>query len=195
VNIEGMPTFIGKGLDQVAFVVEDLDDSQALFGDLFGVKNWTVWEDLGKIQDEKRYYGELEDFQFSCAYGMAGDTLVELCRHDSGRTVYKDWLDTRGPGLNHIGFRLQNNDEFERAADIWTSRGAAYAMGGQLQGAGRWAYFDTVERLGCFIEIYWNHPPFREAFDRMKRGEMVEFPAPLTLTELKALYGPDYEGV
>jgi catechol 2,3-dioxygenase-like lactoylglutathione lyase family enzyme len=171
-----LPTFIGQRFDQIAFVVTDLEESQRFFREAFGIDGWSVWNDQAKGQVDKTYRGEPEDFQFSCAYGFSGDVLVELCRHDSGRTVYKEWLDTKGPGLNHIGFRVADDAEFAEAEAVLTKQGAECAMGALRVGAGRYAYFDTVEQIGCFTEIYWVADKVLEVFERMKRGEILQRP-------------------
>src|SRR3546814_17698992 len=80
--------------------------------------------------------------------------MVELCQHDGGRSVYKDWLDSRGPGLHHLGFRIDTREEFDAAGAAFEREGAPLAMGGDIEGAGVWAYFDTVDQLGCCTEIY-----------------------------------------
>jgi catechol 2,3-dioxygenase-like lactoylglutathione lyase family enzyme len=165
--------FIGRQFDQIAFVVEDLDSAQQTFRDLYGVDSWSVWEDLAAGQARKTYRGEPEEFQFSCAYGFAGDVLIELCRHDSGRSLYKDWLDTRGPGLHHFAFRLENEAEFEASIEIFGKNGAQFAQGGEIPDIGRWGYFDTVDQIGVYTEVYWSAPSVGEIFERMKRGEII----------------------
>lgn len=165
--------FIGKQFDQIAFVVEDLDSAQQMFRDLYGVDGWSVWENLAYGQARKTYRGEPEDFQFSCAYGFTGDVLIELCRHDGGRSVYKDWLDTRGPGFNHVGFRLEDDAEFDASIELFAKHNVQFAQGGEVPGVGRWGYFDTVEQIGVYTEVYWSAPSVTDVFDRMKRGEVV----------------------
>lgn len=166
--------FVGKQFDQVAFVVENLGEAQDRFGRLYGVKTWNVWHNLADGQSRKMYRGQAGDFQFSCAYGYVGDLQIELCHHDGGRSVYKEWLDSRGPSLHHLGFRLDTRAEYDAAGAAFEREGAPYAMGGEIEGLGVWAYYDTVEQLGCFTEIYWSAPKVLEIFERMKRGEVVE---------------------
>lgn len=168
------PAFIGRGYDQIAFVVPDLDEAQQTFSGMFGLGPWSVWYDMADGQVNRTYYGEAEDFRFSCAYSYAGDTLVELCHHDGGRSVYKDWLDSRGGGIHHIGFRVEGPDEFAEAAANFEKEGVPLAMGGERVPGNRYAYFDTVDRIGCFTEIYYVAPYILEIFARMKRGEVVE---------------------
>jgi catechol 2,3-dioxygenase-like lactoylglutathione lyase family enzyme len=176
--VSPQPPFFRERFDQVAFVVEDLESACNYWREMYGVDGWSVWSDLANGQVDKTYYGQPEDLQFSCAYAFVGDVLIELCHHDGGRSVYKDWLNTRGPGLNHIGFRLRDGDDFEEAADVFLKRGARFAMGAVMPNTGRFAYFDTVGEIGVFTEIYYCVPMVLEIFERMKRGEAVELPRP-----------------
>lgn len=165
--------FVGKQFDQVAFVVDRLEPALERFGRLYGISNWNVWTNLADGQSDKVYRGRPGDFQFSCAYGFVGDLMVELCQHDGGHSVYKDWLDDHGPSLHHLGFRLETRQEFEDAAAAFIREGAPLAMGGEIEGAGIWAYYDTVSQLGCYTELYWSAPRVLEIFERMKRGEQI----------------------
>ncbi|HEY9581288.1 MAG TPA: VOC family protein, partial [Rhizorhapis sp.] len=142
--------FVGKQFDQVAFVVDELESAQKRFGRLYGIETWNVWTNLADGQSNKIYRGHPGTYQFSCAYAFVGDLMVELCQHDGGRSVYKDWLDSRGPGLHHLGFRLDTREEFDAAGAAFEREGAPLAMGGEIEGAGVWAYYDTVDQLGCY---------------------------------------------
>jgi hypothetical protein len=166
--------FVGKQFDQIAFVVNDLESGMKHFGRFYGIVNWSVWRDLAIGQINKSYYGEPEDYQFSCAYAFVGDVLVELCQHDAGRSVYKDWLEARGPSLNHIGFAVDTRDAYTEVGAAFERQGTRLAMSGEFVGAGIYAYYDTVDQLGCFTEIYWAAPRTIELFERMKRGEQVQ---------------------
>src|SRR3546814_728053 len=105
VNSSTSQGFVGKQFDQVAFVVDELESAQKRFGRLYGIETWNVWTNLADGQSNKIYRGHPGTYQFSCAYAFVGDLMVELCQHDGGRSVYKDWLDSRGPGLHPLGFR------------------------------------------------------------------------------------------
>jgi hypothetical protein len=141
-----------------------------------GIDVWSEAIDLAKDQTEKEYRGAPGDFQFSCAYGFAGDVLIELARHDGGRSVYKDWLDEGGRGPHHVGFRLHDADEYERATAVYADSGLDKAMAAFFQGdAGtcRWSYWDTRESIGCYTELYCLDGPAADAMARMRAGEVV----------------------
>jgi hypothetical protein len=171
--------FIGRAFDQICFVVEDLGAAVENWRLNYGITAWSVWEGLSIGQTEKTYWGEPAEFEFSVAYGFAGDVLIELARHDSGTSVYKDWLDERGIGPHHIGFRVEDAAQYAAAERRYAERGIRSAMSGFIEGSGvgrdscRWGYFDTRDTLGCYTEIYYIDPELRVFMERMRQGEIL----------------------
>lgn len=165
--------FIGRAFDQICFVVEDLDAAIDHWRRVNGIDRWSKAYDLAKGQVDKRYWGEAGDFQFSCAYGFAGDVLIELAEHDGGRSVYRDWLDERGESMHHIGFRLSDAATFEEARRQYHDAGLKEAMSGWFkapQGNCRWAYMDTRLQIGCYTELYYVDGIALQAFEDFRDG-------------------------
>lgn len=168
-----LASYLGRKFDQICFVVRDIDQAIAFHRKTNGIDAWNVAIDLAREQTEKEYYGKPGNFQFSCAYGYAGETLIELARHDGGESVYKDWLDAHGPGPHHIGFRQQDEAEYRLAEKHYLDLGIPKAMAGLFQGPFgncRWAYFDTREFIGCFTELYYVDGEIAERMEQLKRG-------------------------
>src|SRR3546814_19023704 len=132
VNSSTSQGFVGKQFDQVAFVVDELESAQKRFGRLYGIETWNVWTNLADGQSNKIYRGHPGTYQFSCASAFVGDLMVELCQHDGGRSVYKDLLDSRGPGLNPLGFRLDNRDVVAGAGAEFERDGPPAPKGGEI---------------------------------------------------------------
>lgn len=171
-----LASYLGRRFDQICFVVTDIEASIEFWKKTNGVTAWNVAIDLAREQTEKEYYGQPGNFQFSCGYGYAGETLIELARHDGGDSVYKDWLDTRGSGPHHIGFRQVDDEEYRRAEAHYRSLGLAKAMAGLFQGPFgncRWAYFDTRQHIGCFTELYYVDGEIAARMEQLKRGIAV----------------------
>lgn len=175
-------SFIGRAFDQICFVVDDLEAATETWGRYFGITAWSVWEGLSVRQTEKTYWGEPGDFDFSVAYGFAGDVMIELARHDTGSSLYQDWLTEKGTGPHHIGFRVKDAAEYAAAEESFFASGLVKAMSGFMEGDGvgrnscRWSYFDTRESLGCYAEIYYLDPELLESMERMKKGEVLPPP-------------------
>jgi catechol 2,3-dioxygenase-like lactoylglutathione lyase family enzyme len=168
------PFYIGRSFDQICFVVEDFDAAIDKWTNTLGVERWSVAYDLAKYQRDKEYWGEPEDFQFSCAYGFAGDTLIELARHDGGRSIYKDWIDDGNKGPHHIGFRVADATEYAAAEKHYADVGVARAQAGVFaadSGGCWWAYYDTRDIIGCYTELYYLTGVALTQYDLYKRGE------------------------
>jgi catechol 2,3-dioxygenase-like lactoylglutathione lyase family enzyme len=168
--------FIGRSFDQICFVVPDLEKAMDYWRNTNGVQAWSVAYDLAKTQTEKEYLGRPGNFQFSCAYGYAGDTLIELARHDGGDSIYRDWVDERGYGLHHVGFRLADPVDFARAEQHYRDLGFSKAMSALFQspvGNCGWAYYDTRSTIGCYTELYYLDGEFLDINKRMRAGEVV----------------------
>ena len=167
---------IGRKFDQICFVVDDLEAAMEKWKKLNGVEVWNVAYDLAKEQTEKEYRGQPGDFQFSCAYGFAGDTLIELARHDGGRSVYRDWQVEHGCGPHHVGFRQTSAEEYAQAVGHYQELGVEKAMAGFFQGPFgncRWSYWDTRALIGCYTELYYVDGELNERMDALRRGQNI----------------------
>lgn len=103
--------YLNSKLNQIAYVVEDFDRAAVFFKASLGIERFFVWDMITKDQTEKIYRGKPGTFEFSAAYAYSGDMQIELCKHHSGENVDKDWLATRGVGLHHTGYRLDDGDD------------------------------------------------------------------------------------
>lgn len=167
---------IGRKFDQICFVVPDIEAAIEMWKKTNGVEVWNVAYDLAKEQTQKEYRGQPGDFQFSCAYGFAGDTLIELARHDGGRSLYKDWVDERGYGPHHIGFRQSDADEYAQAEAHYRQLGIEKAMAGFFEGPFgncRWSYWDTRAQIGFYTELYYVDGELNERMQALRSGQNV----------------------
>jgi catechol 2,3-dioxygenase-like lactoylglutathione lyase family enzyme len=177
--ISPTPYFIGRTFDQICFVVKDLQEAMDYWERTFGVGRWTVFEGLSRGQTEKRYRGNPGAFEFSCAYAFAGNTLIELARHDEGESAYAEWLDAGHIGPHHVGFRVDDEDAYTKACEHFEALGFRPAMSGRYEGDGvcRWAYYDTCAQLGCFTEIYYFTDGLVKELERMRREAAAATPS------------------
>jgi catechol 2,3-dioxygenase-like lactoylglutathione lyase family enzyme len=169
--MSAVPPFPTGQLQQLGYVVEDLDEATETFSATLGVPRFAVWRNMGAGLTEKIYRGRAEDFQFSCAFGYCGDVMIELVQHESGDSVFKEWLESRGPGLHHVCYLMDSPEEYEKSVDRMAEMGYPVAMSAR-SGEARVSYADTVDRFGAFTELAYGPPEFLAAFDRIKRGEI-----------------------
>jgi len=163
-------SYLGSSLEQVAFVVKDLDAAQTFFTQKMGVPRFYVIEDFGKRATEKTFRGQPVEHNFRLALAYSGATQIELIQHLSGETTYKEFLERKGEGLHHLGFFLDDRERHERALSEFARAGYPALMSGRL-GDARYTYFETEAAIGAIMEIVYLGPEAKALMARIKRGE------------------------
>ncbi len=135
-------------LDQVGFVVRDMEQALALYEPLFGPFSTM---DPGPMSYD--YRGEQEECDMRLAFGSSGDVEIELIEWISGGCPHKEFLDAGREGMHHLRFIVE---------DLEASVAAAAAIGyasiwGKRYGEGLAVAY--LERQGdpLVIEFFENH--------------------------------------
>ncbi|MFK7976526.1 MAG: VOC family protein [Halioglobus sp.] len=135
-------------MDQVGFVVRDMEASLALYEPMFGPFSTM---DPGPMEYD--YRGKKETCDMGLAFGRSGSVEIELIEWRSGGCPHKEFLDAGREGMHHLRFIVdQLEDAVVKALTIgykaiWTKR---YGEGLAV------AY---LEREGdpLVIELFENH--------------------------------------
>ena len=135
-------------LNQVGFVVRDMEQALALYEPLFGP---FAMMDPGPMTYD--YRGAEEECDMRLAFGKSGDVEIELIQWLSGGCPHKEFLDAGGEGMHHLRFIVEHLDTKVAEAQalgyeaIWSKR---YGEGLAV------AY---LERAGdpLVIELFENH--------------------------------------
>jgi catechol 2,3-dioxygenase-like lactoylglutathione lyase family enzyme len=158
-------SYVAKGHHQIAFVVRDLNEAERFFTGKLGVRRFIRFLDVS-VQ-EATYLGAPADFHINMSIGYAGSTQVELFQHLSGHSVYKDFLDKRGPGLHHLGFIVP---DYDQAVADFTANGFPVIQSGRVGNnpGVRFAYFDTEAAIGVVTECMVLDEENRRLFEKIK---------------------------
>lgn len=137
---------------QLAFVVPDVDVAMAAWG-AAGHTNggWRIWTYSPKMVSEMTYRGVRSDHSMILAMG-GSNPLIELIVPLTGPSIYHDFRDRVGTGLHHIGYYVSDLDRTTLAMED-----AGYPMvqsgkGTGADGTGAYAYYDTFDELGYYLE-------------------------------------------
>ena len=138
-----------RSIDQVAVVVRDLDATMARYVEL-GIGPWEVYTYGPHRTHRMTFRGEERPYVMTLALGWVGSTMYELIEHVGGPSIYEEFLSSRGEGLHHLGYYVDDiAAEIERMASL----GYALLQSGHGFGQdGAYAYFDTEGALGCIVE-------------------------------------------
>jgi hypothetical protein len=143
---------VGRGrVDQVGFLVEDLEASMNRWSSLYRDEEWRVYtysrEDVPNI----RYHGQQGNFSMRLAL-VGSEPQLELIQPLQGPSIYHDWIEAHGYGLHHFGFFVPSVAnaiaEMESGGHPCIQSGSGYG----LDGDGGFAYYDFEPEFGVHLE-------------------------------------------
>lgn len=136
---------------QIAYVVTDMDQT---------LEHWLRAKMAGPFYFAKglpfvdtRYRGTPVEVDVDVALSYSGNVCVEIIRQNCDTpSVYRELVDGKGGGFHHWGLFT---DSFEADVEQYREHGIDPAFAGSVaDGADtRFAYMDTVDRMGGFIEL------------------------------------------
>lgn len=140
---------------QICFVTYDLERSLAWFSDLTGLQPSHIGKAADPCEAKATYHGLPADVSCRLAIFAFDNIDVEFLEPGPERSAWRDLLETKGPGVHHIAFKTRN---MTNRGQYLTSMGLPELQKAEFDGsAGRYAYYDTVERLGIQLELLeWN---------------------------------------
>jgi len=141
------------GIIQVGLVVENVEQSAAMWWELFGIGPWKVYNYGRPRLKFLSYHGEPADFHFRIALAWVGPLCIELIEPGEGPSIYHDFGRQRGYGLHHLAVGV---DDMQRALAQAAASGLTVTQegGGQgLDGSGHFAYLDSDAKMDAIVEL------------------------------------------
>ena len=132
----------------ICIVVKDIEKTKAYYESI-GIGPWVDYPPLVEyiklnVIDEKGFF----DTRF--VYTQIGDLQLQLAQPGEGKTIYKEFLETKGEGVFHIGFEVQDVDAAEK--QLMDEGIKVLASGRQDDGSGL-SYLDTREGAGVTLLV------------------------------------------
>ena len=130
---------------QIGVVVRDIDAGMEHYRRLLGLGPfWRLDTDY-----EGRYRDWRGRFANRNAFTRWGNVYLEMIEPVVGEGNAKEWLETRGEGIFHLGYAVddlgQRPDDVECVFESWGAR--------MPNGDAAVIHLDTVDRLGYFVEL------------------------------------------
>jgi len=140
-------------VDQIGVVVRDMDKAVKYYESL-GIGPFTS---MGLTLIERKVYGKIaNDVKNIQMIAQIGPIQLELVQPVVGKSIQKEFLDTRGEGINHLGFYV---DDFDGEVAKLVEKGyEVIASTRGLDGYGDGAYFRTDEIGGVLLELIRTPP-------------------------------------
>lgn len=144
---------------QLAYVVRDLDAALKYWTEVLRVGPFYLFEHCPL--ENQRYRGGESNADITLALGNSGALQIELiyCETDAP-SVYKEFLDAGREGVHHFGVMP---DDYAAACAQYRALGHEAAFECTI-GDAPLVYFDTVDTVGHFIELWDNNVVFKDLF-------------------------------
>lgn len=134
----------GGHVDQVALVVPDLESAMDGY-----VANLNLSFGVFEVTEvNATLSGSSPQFRVRIAVAQAGPVSVELIQPVTGTTLYSKHLETRGPGLHHLGVYVL---DLAQARSHLAARGYQPILEGSIKDLGEFAYFEAPD-MHCIVE-------------------------------------------
>lgn len=136
-------------ITQVALVVRDIEKTSQAFAKLLGVEvpPWSLTDPPEKTNCT--YRGRPSAARAKLAFFDLGGVSLELIEPVGGPSVWQEFLDTRGEGVQHIAFKVQ---DMEGQVAALQANGMPLVQRGDFTG-GCYGYVDSVAQLGIMLEL------------------------------------------
>ncbi len=149
--------FVLPDVSHIGVVTEDLDKTMRELEDLYGLKPFLVMEP-GYVNTCIR--GKAADFKLKSAFYQSGQVIFEVISVLEGETIYGQWLREKGEGLHHLGYDIENMEEW---IAYYKEKGIGVLQSGERPGV-KWAYLDTASYTGMIVEL----------IERTEQGKLIE---------------------
>lgn len=145
---ESVSSMFGK-LEHVGVVVKDIEKTVKFLNSL-GFGSPKDSESMFEIPFKGEVRGEPMEWRVGIYNIMMGDIELELLQPLEGQDLLREYLDTVGEGIHHIGFAT---DDIEKATEIMAGMGIKKIMSAPGPGGGGFGYFETNLFGGIIVEL------------------------------------------
>ena len=145
-----------KKIVQVALVVKDIEASSKMWAELLGMPVPKISTTRPGHEVNEFYRGKPSEGQVKLTFFNLGQVVIELLQPVSEGTSWKEWLDTNGEGVQHLGFQVVDQDKTTEALE---KAGYPVFHKGKYDSLdGTYIYHDTKDALGVIIETLHSDP-------------------------------------
>ena len=137
-------------VSQVGIVVRDIEKTAAFYYSTFGIGPF-------EIVPEVKFEGVIlrgspTNAKIKVAFAQSGPVQIELIEPLEGKNIYTEFLDSKGEGLHHLGFQV---DDLDSMLAEFKSKGIEPVFWLNL-GWMAFAYLNTETIGGVMFELLWS---------------------------------------
>lgn len=134
---------------QIGIIVRDVAQTARRYAEVFGIPVPQIVEIANDSFARTVYRGKPSSASGKAAFFDLGPVQMELIEPVGAPSTWDDFLRTKGEGVHHIAFRVQ---EMPAAIEFLKGKGMECVQDGGWDG-GQYAYVDASAQLGTLIEL------------------------------------------
>jgi methylmalonyl-CoA/ethylmalonyl-CoA epimerase len=138
-----------KTICQIALVVKDIEKVANHYAELFGVEVPRIFSIPPEEEAHTKYRGNPTQTKAKLAVIDLGPVVLELTQPDDEPSSWKEFLETNGQGVHHIGFMVSERDN---VINYFAEKGVTVRHYGEYHG-GSYTFVDSAEYLGVILNI------------------------------------------
>jgi len=145
-----------KKVIQVAFVCRDVEATSKRWAAVLGVDPPKIWLTHPGPEVKMIYRGKPSNGRAKIAIINAGQVDLEFLEPVGENSSWKDYLDTKGEGVQHIAFRVQ---DVAKATNFFQKMGMGVVHQGRFDDDdGSYTYIDSRDQLLVNVELLHDDP-------------------------------------
>ncbi|MFJ6651095.1 VOC family protein [Streptomyces sp. NPDC091290] len=118
-----------------------------------GIGPWRIYTFDSRTVTERTYQGAEADYAIKVCFADVGDLAVEIMQPLYGPSIFQQYLDEHGEGIQHVAFDIEGRPWTERIAEFH-NRGFPMSQSGRFAGQNGFAFFATEQATGTTFETY-----------------------------------------
>jgi hypothetical protein len=131
---------------QISIVVRDLEATMRTYVEEYGIGPWEIYEfNPGNVSETVG-----AESSWRIAVTMVGSVQWELIEPLDEKSIYAEFLRTKGEGLHHVAV---GGKGYREQLEAMQAKGRRVLSGGHYNGV-TFAYLSTDEDLGVITEIF-----------------------------------------
>ena len=152
-----VPPPVPMTITQIAVVVADMESALRSYTENLGWGPWSVFDYKPPLLHDTVVRGENVEYRMIGAETSVDGLGFELIQPVSGPSIYQEFLDTHGEGVQHIACMKHSYEDSSLVREHWHSNGAEVLMSGRIGDSIEFYYLDTAPMLKFVLESGSGH--------------------------------------
>lgn len=137
---------------QIGYIVKDIEEARQRFAQFFGLDVPEIMVTAGYDRARTEYRGKPSEATAKLAFFHLENLDVELIEPDEKPSVWREFLEEHGEGIQHIAFEIKG---MQQKIELFGRDGMELLQKGEYTG-GRYAYLDTTKAVNTVVELLEN---------------------------------------